>query len=75
MHVSTVHTCVIYYYMFYLIIQKLVCEDKFFDIPTLNKALVLLNFQYMDDNKPTPLEQSCLSNGSFRQNGESSKSV
>lgn len=67
---AEIHVLVLHWISFLLISQKFVCEEKPFNIVTLNKAFELLNFQYMDDNKPTPLEQACLSDsGSFRQNG------
>lgn len=42
---------------------------KLFTISFINTGIQNLHLQYMDENIPTPLEQSCLGDGSFRQNG------
>ena len=40
-----------------------------FTLEYVNKCFKNLNLKYMDDNKQTPLESSCLSDGSLKQNG------
>ena len=52
----------------------LICDLKLFTIDLLNSRFKLLNLQYMNENIPSPLEQSCLSSeGSLKQNSEEVK--
>ena len=56
--------------MYVIFWQEFVIVKKFFSLANINDGLMNINLQYMDDNRPTPLDLSCLSDGgSFRQNG------
>lgn len=47
----------------------MILEQKLFTLEFINRGLMNINFQYMDDSIPTPLDSSCLADGSLRQNG------